>query len=133
MHSVYYITIVEALVRYLHAATGLPVNSTWLRSIKAVNFETWPGLTYSNASKYCPHDVETLKGHMVQSPQGVCSTKKKMVRLLELKTDPKIQERALFHLPSKLKGYIFGTNPSVKSIPMTVDGFLFVQEAEISI
>ena len=40
------------------------------------NFETWPGLTYTNAAKYCPHAVETIKGHMVQSLQGVKSTKK---------------------------------------------------------
>ena len=37
---------VEALVRYMHAASGFPVKSTWLRVIKIGNFETWPGLTY---------------------------------------------------------------------------------------
>ena len=62
---------------YMHAAMGFSFNSTWLRAIKAVNFETWPGINYSNASTYCPHAVETLKGHMLQYPQGVSSTKKK--------------------------------------------------------
>ena len=45
---------VEELVRYMHAASGLPVKSVCLRAIKNENFETWPGLTYSNSAKYCP-------------------------------------------------------------------------------
>ena len=45
-----------------------------LRAIKKINFETWPGLTHSNAAKYSPHAEETIKGHMVQSSQGVQST-----------------------------------------------------------
>ena len=69
--SAYDIPSIRALVRYMHAAAGLPVKSTWLREIKKVNFETWPGLTYSNAAKYCPHAVEAIKGHMVQSLKGV--------------------------------------------------------------
>ena len=53
----------------------LPVRSTWLKAIKNGNFNSWPGLTYNNAAKYCPQSVETMKGHMVQSSQGVRSTK----------------------------------------------------------
>ena len=60
----------------MHAASGLPVKSTWPKAIKKQNSEIWPGLTYTNAAKYCPHVVETIKGHMVQSFQGVRSTKK---------------------------------------------------------
>ena len=37
----------------------------------------WPGLTYSNASKYFPRAGEMTKCHMIQSSQGVQSTKKK--------------------------------------------------------
>ena len=66
-HSAYDLPSVEALVQYIHAAAVLPVNSTWLRAIKRGNFETWPGLTYSNSAKYCPCTVETIKGHMFQS------------------------------------------------------------------
>ena len=73
------------LVRYMHATSGLPVKSTWLRAIKKRNFETWPRLTYSNAEKYCPHAVETIKGHMVQSSQGVRSTNKKAPPPREIK------------------------------------------------
>ena len=70
-HSAYELTSVEALVRYMHAEAGFPVKYTWLKAIKQGNFATWPGLTYYNAEKYFPHAVETIKGHMVQSSQGV--------------------------------------------------------------
>ena len=66
----------EALVHYMHAAAGFPVKSTWLKSIKHGNYNSWPGLTYKNAAKYFPQSVETIKGHIVQSSQGVRSTKK---------------------------------------------------------
>ena len=77
-YSAYDLPIVEALVRYMHAESGFPVRSMLLRAIIKGNFETWPGLTYLNAANYCPHTVETIKGHMVQSAQGVLSTKKKI-------------------------------------------------------
>ena len=48
-HSAYDLPSIEALVRYMHAAAGFPVKYTWLKAIKKGNFETWPGLTYSNA------------------------------------------------------------------------------------
>ena len=44
----------EALVVYFHAADGYPVIDTWLKVIKAGNYDSWPGLTYINATKYCP-------------------------------------------------------------------------------
>ena len=76
-HRAYDLTILESLVRYMHAAVGFPVKSTWLKAIKKGNLEIFPGLTYSNAAKYFPHAVETIKRHMVQSSQEVRSTKKK--------------------------------------------------------
>ena len=66
---------VGSLVCYLHTAAGFPVKSTWLAAIKAGNFSTWPGLTYTNASRYCPTSEETIKGHLTQSKQGFLSTK----------------------------------------------------------
>ena len=53
-----------------------PVRSTWLNAIKAGNYASWPGLTYNNASRYCPSAEETIKGHIVQIRQGLRSTKK---------------------------------------------------------
>ena len=76
MYILYNLPSVEELVWHMHAASGFPVKSTWLREIKRGNFETWPGLTYSNPSKYFALAVETMKGHMVQSSQGIQSTKK---------------------------------------------------------
>ena len=70
-HSAYKLPSVEALVQYTHAASGFPVKYTCLRAIKKGKFATWTGLTYSNAENYCPHAVERVKGHMVQSLQEV--------------------------------------------------------------
>ena len=52
--NVYDLPSMEALVRYMHAAAGFPVRSTWLKAIKNGNFNSCPGLTYNNAEKYCP-------------------------------------------------------------------------------
>ena len=60
----------------MHAAAGFSVKYTWLKAIKKGNCESWPGLTYTNEAKYCPHSVETLKVHMVQSLQGMRYTMK---------------------------------------------------------
>lgn len=68
---------VQALVPYFHAAVGFPVRNTWLKAIKAGNYESWMGLTYNNAAMYCPSANETLRGHMVQTRQDVRSTKPK--------------------------------------------------------
>ena len=68
---------VVALVRYLHAATGFPVKSTWLAEIKDGNYASCPGLTYANSNKYCPVYIETLQGHLNQSWQGAHFTKPK--------------------------------------------------------
>jgi hypothetical protein len=64
--NAYDLPSVGALVHYLHAAAGFPVKSTWLAAIKAGNFASWPGLTYANASKFCPSSDETIKGHLSQ-------------------------------------------------------------------
>ena len=74
-YSAYDLPIVAALVRYLHAAARFPVKDTWLRAIKDSNYVTWPGITYNNAAKYYPDTDATIMGHMVQTRQGVRSTK----------------------------------------------------------
>ena len=70
--NVYDLPSMEALVRYMHAAAGSPVRYTWLKAIKNGNFNSWPGLNYNNAAKYCPQSIEKLKGHMVQSSVFDC-------------------------------------------------------------
>ena len=72
----------------MNAASGFPVKSTCLKAIKKGNFEKWPVFTYTNAAKYCSHAVETIKGHMVQSSQGVRSAKKTKHQAIGNKKDP---------------------------------------------
>ena len=60
-----------ALVGFYHACAGFPVKHTWLKAIKAGNFNSLPGLTYANAACYCPDANETIKGHLAQQRQNV--------------------------------------------------------------
>ena len=87
-HSAYDRPSIEPLVWYMHEEVGFPVKYTWLKAIKKGNIVTWPGLTYSNAAKYCPHAVETIKGHTLQSLQGVQSTKKQKKKYRDNKKAP---------------------------------------------
>jgi hypothetical protein len=43
-----------ALVGFYHACLGFPVKQTWLDAIKAGNCDSFEGLTYCNAARYCP-------------------------------------------------------------------------------
>ena len=76
--NAYNMPSVKALIRFLHAADGFRVNSTWLASIKDKNYAKCPGLTYENAKTYHPTAAETLKVHMTQIHQDVRSTKRKI-------------------------------------------------------
>ena len=95
----------------MHAAAGFPVKSTWLRVINKGNFETWPGLTYSNASKYCPQSVETLKGGMVQSSQRARPTKKDKHNNQKIK---KVSEEEEFLPPIQTKELYIWYHPISK-------------------
>ena len=77
LFSVYDLPYEEALVNYLHASAGYHVWDTWLKSIKAGKYESWTGLTYNNATKYCPSADKIIKGQMVQTCQNIRSTKPK--------------------------------------------------------
>ena len=59
--SAYDVPSVKALIRYSHVAAGFPVQDTWIEAITTGNFDLWPGLTYQNATKYCPTYKETIK------------------------------------------------------------------------
>ena len=83
---------VEALAIYFHAAAGYPVIDTWLKAIKAGNYDSWPDLTYINATEYCPSADETIKGHMVQTRQGVKSTNPKKPSKRGVQEFPEIDE-----------------------------------------
>jgi hypothetical protein len=73
-----------ALVSFYHACLGFLVKQTWLDSIKAGNCNTFDGLTYSYAARYCPNSDETIMGHLAQQYQNVRSTKPKLTLLAPL-------------------------------------------------
>jgi hypothetical protein len=68
---------IGALVGFYHACLGFPVKQTWLDAIKAGNCDTFEGLTYSNAAKYCLDSDETIMSHLAQQRQNIRSTKPK--------------------------------------------------------
>ena len=57
---------IGALVGFYHACLGFLAKQTWLEAIKARNSDTFNGLTYSNAARYCPDSEETILGHLTQ-------------------------------------------------------------------
>jgi hypothetical protein len=65
----------------MHTICGYPVNSTWLKAIKAGNYVRWPMLTECNIQKYYPETTETANGHLNQTRKNVCSTKVKATPL----------------------------------------------------
>ncbi len=75
VNSVYELPSTEKVVRFLHGALGFPTKATMLAAARNGNLNTFPGLSTENVSKFFPESVETQKGHMRQSKQGVRSTK----------------------------------------------------------
>ena len=86
-NSVYELSSTEEAFKWIHAVCGYPVNSTWLKAIKAGNFTGWPMLTARNVSKHYPETTETPKGHLNQSRKNVLSTKTKPKLLEEANTN----------------------------------------------
>ena len=75
--SAYDLPYIEVIVKYLHTSAGYHEQDTWIKPIKAGNYESWPGIKYNNAAKYCPSAEKTIKGHMVRTLQNFRSTKPK--------------------------------------------------------
>jgi hypothetical protein len=55
---------IGAFVGFHHACLCLPVKQTWVDAIKAGNWDTFKGLTYSNVARYCPDADETIMGYL---------------------------------------------------------------------
>jgi len=83
VHNVYELKTKPEMIRYYHAAAGFPTKRTWLSAIKCGNFVSWPGLTVDAARKHFPESEETQKDHMRTQPQGLRSTKIRMVPEVE--------------------------------------------------
>jgi hypothetical protein len=59
VNKVYDLPSISQTVRYLHAAAGFPTEETWIKAIKAGNFNTWPTLTSSTVRRHFPKSDET--------------------------------------------------------------------------
>jgi hypothetical protein len=70
-NNIYSLPSIPQSISYLHAAAGYPVKETWIDSIKAGNFITWPGLTTAAVRKHFPESGKTQQGHMKRQCQGV--------------------------------------------------------------
>ena len=76
-NSVYDLPSIEECIKWMHAACGFRVKSTWIKAIEVGNIKGWPLLTVKRVKKYYPETVETPKGHLNQTRQNVRSTKPK--------------------------------------------------------
>jgi hypothetical protein len=71
INNVYDISKVYDTIQYLHADSGSPVPSTFIKAIEAGNFTTWPTLTSQHVKKYLEKSKATIKGHMNQTRKNV--------------------------------------------------------------
>jgi hypothetical protein len=62
---------ISQTVKYLHAAAGIPVKETWIKAIKAGNYNTRPTITLTTVRRHFPESDEMQKGNMKKQCQGV--------------------------------------------------------------
>ncbi len=74
-NAIFEIPSTRQTILYHHASAGFPVEETFLNSVRAGNYATWPGLTIAALHKYFPNLDKTQKGHMKGQQQGICSKK----------------------------------------------------------
>ena len=67
--------ITQKNIWYIHACVGLPTKGKWLQGIRAVDYDTFMGLTENLVTKNLPDSYETQKGHMRKVKKVVISTK----------------------------------------------------------
>ena len=60
----YTIPAVPQMIKFLHAAAGYPVISSWLQAIKKDHYMSWPGLCAETVRKHLQDSPITSKGHM---------------------------------------------------------------------
>jgi hypothetical protein len=60
---------IRQTVRYLHATAGFPTEETWIKAIKAGNYNTWPTITPQVVRRHFPESNETQQGHMKRQRQ----------------------------------------------------------------
>ena len=77
MHNVYELPSTKEAIGYMHACTGFPTKTTWLKAIWAGNYATWPNLTAKAVTKHFPESDETQQGYMRSIKQDIRLTKTK--------------------------------------------------------
>jgi hypothetical protein len=60
-HHAYDLPSVGQTVRYLHGAAGFPTEDTWIKAIKAGNYNTWPTITPETVRRHFPESDETKR------------------------------------------------------------------------
>jgi hypothetical protein len=73
--TAYDLPLISQTVKYHHAATGFPVVDTWIKAIKAGNYNTWPTITPSTVRRHVLESNKTQKRHMKKQRQGLPSTR----------------------------------------------------------
>ena len=63
------------LVKFLHAAYFGPIAQAWRKVVDNNHFTTWPGLSSKLIKRHLSPLMTTVKGHLCQEYQGICSTK----------------------------------------------------------
>jgi hypothetical protein len=66
---------ISQTVRYHHTSAGFPFTDTWIKAIKAINYNTWPTITPATVQRHFTESDETQKGHMKKQRQEVRSTR----------------------------------------------------------
>ncbi len=56
--NAYDLPSINQTVHYLHAAAGFPAKDTWVKAIKAGNFNTWPTITMNIVRHHFPESYE---------------------------------------------------------------------------
>jgi hypothetical protein len=77
INNVCNLPLTKQSICYLNASAGFPVESNWIKAIKAENCITWPKLTAGVVHTHFPESDETQKGHIKQQCQNLRSTKVK--------------------------------------------------------
>ena len=108
---------INQTVRYLHAAAGFPVKETWLKAIRAGNFNTWPTITPATVRRHFPESDETQKGHMKRQRQGVRSTKVREEVEINTQAMPKVKDVyiKIYHASETIHSDQTGRFPAISS------------------
>ena len=60
-HHAYDLPSVGQTIRYLHGAARFPTEDTWIKAIKAGNYNTWPTITPETVRRHFPESDETQR------------------------------------------------------------------------